>query len=132
MARFLVIDDDNTLRFMMATTLESAGHTVTQAASGSEGAALFNAQPTDVVITDVVLPDDSIHAVVELRRQHPTVPFIIVSGLAQHSPRSMEISSLLNARRTLPKPFRLPDFLGITDEVLAEQNISLPAVKKRR
>ena len=132
MARFLVIEDDNTLRIMMAKTLETAGHNVTQASNGSEGAALFNARPADVIITDLVLPEGSLEALVRLRQRHPTVPFIIVSGLPQHSTRCLETAKLLEARRTLPKPFRLHELLGVTDEVLAEENLSLPGGTKKR
>src|SRR4051812_37592815 len=112
MARFLVIDDDNTLRWMMAMTLESVGHSVMQAATGNEGIMLFNAHPADVVITDLVLPDHGIEAILELRYQHPTVPFVVVSGLSRHTPDTKEIAKVLNARRVLAKPFRLAEFLG--------------------
>jgi len=120
MAKFLVIDDDNTMRQLIVATLENVGHRVTQAATGQEGVASFKQQPPDVVITDIVMPDDSIEQVIALRQQHPAVPFIVVSGLSAQSARSVDVAKLLGARRTLPKPFRLPDLLGVTDEVLAE------------
>lgn len=132
MARFLVIDDDNTIRLMMVATLESAGHEVIAAANGAEGAALFRAQPADAVVTDIVLPDDTINAVVELRHQYPSVPFIVISGLSSHSARGLEVARALGAHRVLPKPFRLVDFLGATDEVLVEHNIPLPKPGKKR
>jgi len=120
MARFLVIDDDNTIRQLMVSTLESAGHDVLAAATGPDGVALFEANRPDVVITDIVLPDDSLDSIIALRRSHPDVPFIVVSGLSAESSRSLEVAKLLNARRTLPKPFGLPDLLGAADEVLAD------------
>ena len=124
MARILVIDDDNTLRWMMAMTLESAGHKVAQAATGNEGIMLFNAHPPDIVITDLVLPEHGIGAILELREQHPDVPFIIVSGLSRHTPHTQEIAKVLRARRTLAKPFRLAEFLSAIEQVLAEQNLA--------
>lgn len=123
MARFLVIDDDNTLRQLMVATLEGAGHKVVQAASGAEAAKVFQLGTPDVVVTDIVMPDDSLERVLALRKQFPKVPFIVVSGLAAKSARTVEIAGALQARRTLAKPFRLPDFLGATDEVLAEAGL---------
>ena len=120
MARFLVIDDDNTIRQLMVATLQSAGHEVLAAATGAEGVALFEGHRPDVVITDIVLPDDSLDQVFALRRSYPDVPFIVVSGLAAQSPRTLEVATQLAARRMLSKPFGLPDLLGATDEVLAE------------
>lgn len=132
MARFLVIDDDNSIRFMMVATLEGAGHEVIAAANGTEGAALFRAQPADAVVTDIMLPDDTISAVLELRDEYPSVPFIVISGLSSHSARGLEVAQALGAFRVLPKPFRLADFLGATDEVLAAHNIPLPKPGKKR
>lgn len=123
MARFLIIDDDQIIRDLMAMTLRGAGHTVIDAATGREGAALFAQDRPDVVITDVIMPEDGIATVVGLRQAHPNVPFIVVSGVSAESPKGREIAKLLSPRRVLSKPFRLPDLLGVTDEVLAEENI---------
>lgn len=131
MAYFLVIDDDNTIRQMMMAALEHAGHHVVEAATGEEGAAMFRACPTDVVITDILMPHDGIQSVIELRQQFPAVPIIVVSGLSAQSAHSQEVTGLLAPRRTLPKPFRLHDFLGVIDAVLSELNIPLPAAKKQ-
>src|SRR5581483_5435857 len=110
MARFLVIDDDNMLRELMVMTLENNGHGVVSAASGEEALAIFDRQPIDVIVTDLLMPDDGIAAVVELKQRHPDVPLIVVSGLALHSPRHREVMQLLGAARVMPKPFRLLDF----------------------
>ena len=131
MARFLVIDDDNVIRQMMVITLESAGHSVTEAATGKEAVALFKTQPPDVVVTDVVMPDDSIELVMGLRQQNPKVPFIVVSGLSKHSAKAVEAATALRPRRTLAKPFGLPDLLGAADEVLSELDLDPPGKKKR-
>lgn len=132
MARFLVIDDDATIREMMTVTLETAGHEVTAAATGPDGVALFRARPPDAVIADILLPDDGIEPVIELRNEYPSVPFMVVSGLSAGSTRSQEIGAALGARRILTKPFRLADFLGAVDEFLAEHKIPLPAPKRKR
>jgi CheY-like chemotaxis protein len=92
---------------------------------------LFRREPPDVVVTDVVMPEDSIELVMGLRQQNPKVPFIVVSGLAKHSAKAVEAATALRPRRTLAKPFGLPDLLGAADEVLSELNLD-PSPKKKR
>jgi CheY-like chemotaxis protein len=121
MARFLVIDDDNTMRGLIVATLKHAGHGVDQATSGGEARAIFRQRPADVVITDIVMPNDSLVQVIAFRNEFPGVPFIVASGLAMNSPQAPEIAQLLGARRWLAKPFNLAELRRVADEVAAEQ-----------
>lgn len=130
MARFLVIDDDNTTRELMAATLRRAGHGVDQAASGREAAALFHRQPAEVVITDIVMPDDSLEQVLALRIAFPAVPFIVASGMVSNSPQIRDITRLLDARRWLAKPFSLADLIAAAEGVLAERSGSRALLAK--
>ena len=54
MARILLIDDDNSVRNMIAVVLGHAGHTVIETRNGTQGLALFLAN-TDLVLTDIVM-----------------------------------------------------------------------------
>ena len=132
MARILVVDDDETILQMTVTALETAGHDVSAARTGNEALVLFVARTPDVVITDIMMPDDNVEAVLALRRAHPDVPFIVVSGLSPQSARALEFSALLSAARTLPKPFRLPQLLGILDQVIDQHGIPMAAARKAR
>src|SRR2546423_935474 len=123
MAHFLVIDDDASLRQLMAMTLRRSGHDVIEAASGAEAIQCCAQALPDVVITDVIMPEDSLLDVIALRAQHPAIPFIVVSGLAPGSTRTEEAAHLLHASRTLPKPFRLGELIRVTDELLAELHL---------
>jgi CheY-like chemotaxis protein len=124
MARVLVIDDDNTMRQLIVFTLENAGHEVMHAGTGREGVGLFKTRGADVLITDLVMPDDSLASVVELCHEHPSLPIILVSGLAANSPQTLDVAAALRVRRTLPKPFKLAELLQVTDSVLAEKKTS--------
>jgi DNA-binding response OmpR family regulator len=123
MARLLVIEDDNTIRHLIVCTLENAGHEVIHASTGREGVRLFEKRGADLLITDLVMPDDSLESVIELCHDHPTLPIILVSGLAVNSPRTVDVAAALRVRRTLPKPFKLAELLAVTRSVLAEENI---------
>ena len=56
MARVLVIDDDVSFRTAVRTALTMDGHDVEEAADGLDGIERFNQHPTDLVITDMVMP----------------------------------------------------------------------------
>jgi two-component system, cell cycle response regulator len=53
--RILVVDDESTLRSVIAEVLTDDGHTVTQAANAEEALALFREAPFPLVITDIVM-----------------------------------------------------------------------------
>jgi len=127
MARFLVIEDDVTIRQLIASTLNSSGHQVLQAGTGREGVMLFENHPIDVVVTDLIMPDDSLQAVLELHQQHPKLPFILVSGLAVNSPQLLDVAQTLGVRKILPKPFKLAELTAAANAVLAELNLPPPA-----
>lgn len=119
-ARFLIIDDDNALRAWMAMTLQRAGHGTVEAATGFEALERIRQQPVDVVITDVLLPDNGIEGVMALRNEFPLVPFIVVTGLVVESSSALEAQSLLRARRILAKPFAMAELVAVSAEVAAE------------
>ena len=56
MATILIIDDDDLIRVLLRSALEAAGYEVTEAANGRQGLALYRYRPTDLVITDIVMP----------------------------------------------------------------------------
>jgi two-component system chemotaxis response regulator CheY len=56
MAAILVVDDSTTMRQMVAFTLSSAGHAVTEAPDGAKALALARQHKFDLVITDVNMP----------------------------------------------------------------------------
>ncbi len=80
----LVIEDDRMNRMMLTRSLTQAGHTVVTAEGGRQGLEMLNAQPFDVVLLDVQMPEMDGFDVLEHIRgdsvlQH--IPVIMVSGL---------------------------------------------------
>lgn len=57
MAHILLVDDDPVLSSLLARLVRRLGHTVAVAGNGAEGLALASAQPFDLIITDVMMPD---------------------------------------------------------------------------
>ncbi len=105
MARILVIEDDPDTRAILEETLKSAGNEVFLAADGSEGVAQYRAIPTDLVITDLYMPNqDGLKTIQQLRKEFPGLAIIAMSGKAT-APAVLSIAQHLGARALLQKPF---------------------------
>jgi DNA-binding NtrC family response regulator len=119
MAHLLIIDDDDLLREALATVLISAGHTVTQAADGRKALALFRAEPADLIVSDLVMPDrEGLEIISQLHREDPALPIIAMSGGATRSQLYLAMAAKLGASRTLSKPFTPATLLRVIDELL--------------
>lgn len=113
MARILLIDDDDLLRDTVLQMLELDGHKVSDAADGEAGLKLFARQHGgaggfDLVITDMLMPGtDGARVIVEMRRGHPGLPIIAISGGRRVlSPQfNLETATLAGATCQLAKPF---------------------------
>ncbi|NJL85770.1 MAG: response regulator transcription factor [Leptolyngbyaceae cyanobacterium SM1_1_3] len=83
MKRILLVDDDITLRTALTRHLEDRGYFVKGAASGIEALTLFEEEPPDLVVSDVMMPEmDGFEFCTRLRssRIGQLVPFIFLSS----------------------------------------------------
>jgi PAS domain S-box-containing protein len=82
----LIVEDEAPVRTIMAEVLKSFGFTVHDAANGTEGIALFRAEPAkfDLVLLDLLMPgvngEQTLAALRALRRE---VPVLMMSGYAE-------------------------------------------------
>jgi len=120
-SRILVIDDDNQTRRMLRQALERAGYEVIEARNGREGVQRYQATPTDLIITDVLMPGaEGIEAIFELRRARADAKIIAISGGGYMGTLTfLEIAEQAGACRTFEKPFALRELLDAVHEVLA-------------
>ena len=110
-ATILIIDDEESLRALLRTTLEGAGHEVTEAPNGHIGLALYRFRPTDIVITDILMPEmNGLDLLLELTREFLHAKVIAISGAGEEQ-NVLDVAKLLGARRTFRKPFSLPRLL---------------------
>ena len=106
MARVLIVEDDESFRALLKETLLAAGHVATEAASGREAIRALRLEPPDVVLTDLVMPDqDGIEIIMMLPKEIPEVPVIAMSGGLANSPLYLDLAKKLGARQVLSKPF---------------------------
>ncbi|MEZ4387388.1 MAG: response regulator [Candidatus Krumholzibacteriia bacterium] len=122
MATILVIDDDQEVREFLVTVLERAGHEVSAASNGRDGVAMFREKPVQVVITDIIMPEkDGIETILDLRRAHPDLKVIAISGGGRTTPENyLHSARLLGADRAMRKPFKNEEILRAVAELAAE------------
>jgi CheY-like chemotaxis protein len=121
MARILVVDDDRDVRRALARMLASAGHQVTEAENGGAGLLAYRQSPTDLVITDMYMPDvDGVEVVARLTDEFPQARVIVLSGGGQlEKVDVLDLARGLGARRALAKPVDRNELLEAVNEVLS-------------
>ena len=119
MPSILIIDDDEQVRMILQRALTAAGHTVITACDGAEAVRLYRAEPTDLVITDVFMPNqEGLGTIMELRREYPGLGIIAMSGSSSRSPSWLTVAAHLGVHRTLAKPFTMAQLTEAVAEVL--------------
>lgn len=111
MATILIIDDEDMMRVLLRSALTSAGHEVVEAANGRQGLELYRQRPTDLIITDIAMPElNGLDMILELTRHFLRAKVIAISGLGGEK-NVLDVAKLLGARRTFQKPFSMPELL---------------------
>ena len=118
--QIMVIDDASGVRLLLRDALKAAGYEVCLAADGRQALQLFQMQPSALVITDIFMPEsDGIEVIRELRRSHPELPIIAISGQAEMpSQRMLTVAKALGANVTLVKPFRMRELVAAVRSLL--------------
>src|SRR5258708_24819935 len=81
MSRVLLIDDDDSVRSVLALGLKARGFEVEQACDGVMGDRLFRKNPADLVITDLIMPEkEGLQTIADLIRDFPNIKIIAMSG----------------------------------------------------
>lgn len=103
MANLLVVDDDGHIREVMRFALTKAGHEVMEAADGDSAFELFSRHPFDLLVLDIVMPEqDGLELCRKIRRQS-AVPIIFVSSRDEELDRVLGLE--LGGDDYLTKPF---------------------------
>jgi DNA-binding response OmpR family regulator len=107
----LIIEDEEAVRHLLRCYLEEAGYIVSEAPNGRKGVQAFRKAPTDLVITDIYMPErDGLEVIECLRRSRPTVKILVISG-ASGTMDYFKIARAAGAS-ALRKPFALQTLLS--------------------
>lgn len=108
MARILIVDDDSSIRALLREILEAEGHQVEEASNGKLGVLSYRANPTDLVITDILMPEkDGVELIMELQESFPAIKIIAMSGGGRglDAQYNLRIAKDFGAVQQIEKPF---------------------------
>ena len=114
----LVADDDLAIRTVVSQALIRAGYEVRATGSALMLSRWVEAGEGDLVVTDVVMPDENIFEVLpRMKKARPLLPVIVMS--AQNTFMTAIRASERGAYEYLPKPFDLDHLVNIVGRALA-------------
>jgi DNA-binding NtrC family response regulator len=120
--RILVVDDSEGTRNLCSKILEKEGYITDTAADGAEALEKVKAEPYDLILTDLMMPNmDGLELLEKVQKEHPGLPVIIITAYASVSTAVEAIKK--GAYDYVPKPFN-PGELQITvHKALDEKNL---------
>jgi len=115
----LVADDDAAIRTVLNQALSRAGYEVRSTGNAATLWRWVTQGDGDLVITDVVMPDENAFDLIpRIRKARPDLPIVVMS--AQNTFMTAIRASERGAYEYLPKPFDLKELIGIVGRALAE------------
>lgn len=106
MTKILLVDDDEQIRFAMSEVLRARGYDIIVAADGDEAEKIMQKTPVNVVLLDIFMPErDGFETISFIRKSHPDMIIIAMSGYDDGSFKPLEYAKTLGADDVLPKPF---------------------------
>ena len=112
-----VIDDDNSIRWVLDKALSKAGLQVNEYDSADRALAAISKQEPAVIVTDIRMPGmDGLELLEQLNTQYPDLPVIIMTA---HSDLDSAVSAYKGgAFEYLPKPFDVDEAVALVNRAL--------------
>jgi YesN/AraC family two-component response regulator len=130
MQRILIVDDERDVRDSVKCVLDLAGYVVLTADNATDALDQLGRTPTDLVITDIIMPKiDGVQAIQMIRRSFPLIRIVAISGggnfgAAAYQPAAIKTNAYLasaleaGAHLVLLKPFEADELLEAVERVL--------------
>lgn len=115
-ANMLIVDDEDSVREVLADILEIFGHSVVQSASAQEGIKILEQESFDVIFTDLAMPDLDGWALAEqVRERWPKTKIILMTGYgADTNPeKQVKVDAIVS------KPFEIEQLRVTLSKLLA-------------
>jgi two-component system chemotaxis response regulator CheY len=118
-ARVLIVDDEETDRFILRTILERGGHEVLEAGDGDQALREYRGRDIEVVVTDLHMHNlHGLELISILRELDPRPGIVAISGTGEFQ---LEMASALGAKHALQKPIVPGSLLSAVEDALAER-----------
>ena len=123
MNRILLVEDNETLGYVLKEYLEMKGFELIWMREGARGLNYFERHPVDLCLLDIMMPDkDGFSLAAEMRRQAPKVPLIFLTA------RSLKVDVLkgfsLGADDYLIKPVDEEELVARIQAVLRRSRVA--------
>jgi response regulator RpfG family c-di-GMP phosphodiesterase len=116
----LVIDDDIAFRTLVRAFLKGTSYRVIEASDGVKGLAILSCQPVDILITDIVMPEqEGLSTIHQAHRAFPELKILAVSGV-QASDNYLRIARVFGAHASLEKPITRESLLELLSHLAGE------------
>jgi CheY-like chemotaxis protein len=124
MAEIMVVDDTDDVRDALVEVLRGDGHTITEARNGGEAISILNTRNFDLVITDILMPEqDGTEVIMHLEGLTSRPLVLAISGGTPNMPAYMALHlARLKADATLMKPFRNEELRAKVKQLLTARD----------
>ncbi|KJV36258.1 response regulator [Luteibacter yeojuensis] len=122
MPRILIVDDDDDIRALLSRFLEKHGFDVEGCASGAEMDARLARSGFQLIILDVMLPDEDGFSICRRIREAQQTPVIMLTGVAETTDRIVGLE--LGADDYVTKPFDARELLARVRAVIRRTSAS--------
>jgi len=124
MAGVLIVEDDKDLREMITISLTRRKFTVIEAGNGKEAIVHFKPSITDLVVTDLIMPEeDGLKVIMKLKEIKPSLKVIAISGGGKVGPGSyLNLAKALGADAIFSKPFSINDLIAKIEDLVGSES----------
>ena len=122
MSKLLIVDDEQSYRQLLTLVFEGDGHQIRTAMNGREALKMLEADPAEVIITDVRMPDmDGIELLRNVREFLPDVGFVLMTAFATVD--TAREAFKLGADDFIQKPFDVEELKIIVKKAFERQSL---------
>ena len=122
MSNLLIVDDEQSYRQLLTLVFEGDGHSIRTAKNGREALALLQAEPAEVIITDVKMPDmDGIELLRNAREFLPDIGVVLMTAFATVD--TAREAFKLGADDFIQKPFDVEELKVIVKKAFERQTL---------
>ena len=125
MSRVLIVDDEESMRLLVARAVAMDGHETTTAADGAEALDILSSPDSsfDLLLTDIQMPVmDGIALALTAARDFPQLTILLMTGFADQRERASGLNAI--AHDVISKPFSVADIRTAVADALASRKVS--------
>jgi CheY-like chemotaxis protein len=122
MPRVLIVDDEDSMRMLVARAVAMDGHETVTAQDGAEALEILgNEQGAfDLLLTDIQMPVmDGIALALAAARDFPELTILLMTGFAEQRERASGLNAI--AHDVITKPFSVADIRTAVADALASR-----------